>query len=298
MELRHLEYMLEIAKQESFTRAAEALHVTQPTISKTIAQLEQELGTPLFVRNGRKIKLTDAGQAILSQSQDIVRLAGSLKSELAELSGFKSGWIRIGLPPMVGATVFPKVVRMFLQEHPGLSIGLEEHGAIRVESEVAEGLLDAGLVLAPVREDLFDSFPILQENLCVVMERGHVLAGRPELSLQELREEAFVMYREDFALHAKIYEQCDALGFRPRVLMESSQWDLIYEMAAEGLGIALLPESICRRLDPSRVAAVPLVNPSIGWNIVMIWRRGQYLSFAAREWIRYAREHFGHSAPK
>ncbi|MNC67615.1 HTH-type transcriptional regulator GltC [compost metagenome] len=97
-----------------------------------------------------------------------------------------------------------------------------------------------------------------------------------------------MLFREDFALHDRIISECVKSGFQPKVVYESSQWDLISRMVAAGMGIALLPETICRDMDRSRIAVIPVTEPVIPWQLGMIWRRDRYLSFAAREWIAFA----------
>jgi DNA-binding transcriptional LysR family regulator len=95
------------------------------------------------------------------------------------------------------------------------------------------------------------------------------------------------MFREDFTLHHLIIEHCKAAGYEPRIVFESSQWDFMTEMVAAKYGITLLPEGICKQLNPTRFATVPVVQPAIPWRLSMIWRKDKYLSFAAREWIRF-----------
>ncbi|MGG4145061.1 LysR family transcriptional regulator [Paenibacillus algorifonticola] len=292
MDIRHLEYVLEVVRHESFTKAAEALHITQPTISKMIKNLEDELQTPLFIRSGKKVQLTDAGQAIVAQSQDIVRLFKTLQNELNDVTDFRKGLVRIGLPPMISSIMFPEIVSLFVKRYPGLTIRLIEEGSLTVEAEVASGAIDAGIVMMPVRNDQFEVFPVQTASLRVVMHRQHPLAGRSKLTLRELEQEAFIMYREDFALHARIIDECARLGFKPKIMLESSQWDFICETVAVGLGIALLPEAICQKLDTSRIHTIAMVDPVIPWNLAMIWRRDGYLSFAAQEWIRFTKAYF------
>ncbi|ANY66381.1 LysR family transcriptional regulator [Paenibacillus sp. BIHB 4019] len=292
MDIRHLEYVLEVVRHESFTKAAEALHITQPTISKMIKNLEDELQTPLFIRSGKKVQLTDAGQAIVAQSQDIVRLFKTLQNELNDVTDFRKGLVRIGLPPMISSIMFPEIVSLFVKRYPGLTIRLIEEGSLTVEAEVASGAIDAGIVMMPVRNDQFEVFPVQNASLRVVMHRQHPLAERSRLTLRELEQEAFIMYREDFALHARIIDECARLGFKPKIMLESSQWDFICETVAVGLGIALLPEAICQKLDTSRIRTIAMVDPVIPWNLAMIWRRDGYLSFAAQEWIRFTKAYF------
>ncbi|ANS76697.1 LysR family transcriptional regulator [Paenibacillus yonginensis] len=291
MDIRQLQYLVEVARLRSFTKAAEALFITQPTISKTVRMMEEELGIVLFARQGRSVELTDAGRIIVERAQEILNSFQNLSGELDDLRNLKRGHIRIGLPPMVGSSFFPKVMGQFHQRYPDITIRLFEDGAKKVEIDVQEGSLDLGVVVLPtVSEELFEIFPFVEEKLNLIVPSLHRLAECGEVGLRELQDEFFIMFREDFALHDRIIKECQGAGFQPKIIYESSQWDLISQMVAAGLGVALLPETICREMDPERVAIVPLVDPVIPWNLGIIWKKDRYMSFAAREWIRLARK--------
>ncbi|WP_238651278.1 cidABC operon transcriptional activator CidR [Paenibacillus piscarius] len=293
MEIRQLEYFVQAARLNSFSRAAESLYITQPTISKMIRNLELELGADLFYREGKSIRLTDAGELLLVKAQNIVESFASLSSELDSLRNLKRGHIRIGLPPMVGASFFPAVIGEFHRKYPDVTIRLHEDGAKKVEDDVESGLLDIGAIVLPVDAARFHCFTFVEEKLELLVPAGHRLDGAQQVRLKELAEEEFVLFREDFALHDRIISECVKAGFQPRVVYESSQWDLISRMVAAGMGIALLPETICQEVDRSRIAVIPLTEPVIPWQLGMIWRRDRYLSFAAREWIAFAMKVLG-----
>lgn len=290
MDIRQMQYLIEVARLGSFTKAAQALFITQPTISKTVKAMEEELGVVLFDRVGKKIELTDAGQIIVSQAQQIVTSFQNLMAELDDLRNLKKGHIRIGLPPMVGSSFFPKVIGEFHQRYPEITIQLFEDGAKKVEQGVASGALDVGVAVLPTVEEELSCFPFVEEKLNLVVHPTHPLAERASADLAELSQDGFVLFREDFTLHDRIISECARAGFQPHVIYESSQWDLISEMVAVGLGITLLPETICREIDDERVRIIPLVKPVIPWKLGIVWRDDRYLSFASREWIRFARE--------
>lgn len=288
MDIRQLQYLIEVARFKSFTKAADSLFITQPTISKAIKGMEDELGIALFDRIGKRIELTDAGQIIAQQAQSIVTSFQNLTAELDDLRNLKKGHIRIGLPPMVGSSFFPRVIGQFHLQYPDITIQLFEDGAKKVEQDVASGMLDVGVVVLPTVQEGLNSFPFVEEKLNLVVHPSHSLAKQSEVALSELAGDDFVLFREDFTLHDRIIGECAKVGFQPHVIYESSQWDLISEMVAVGLGITLLPETICREVDDDRVCIIPLVNPIIPWKLGIVWREERYLSFAAREWIRFA----------
>lgn len=293
MDIRHLAYFLETARLKSFTRAAESLYLSQPAISKAIRQLEEELGATLFDRIGKRIELTDAGRVVMEQAQAITQSFSSLSAKLGDLAELKSGQIRIGLPPMVGSSFFPKVIGAFHNRYPDVTLQVFEDGAKKIESDVANGQLDIGVVVLPLAFDVFDSFQFAEERLNLIVPQSHLLAGAPSARLEDLAQENFVFFREDFTLHDRIINECLQAGFQPRIVYESSQWDLISEMVAAGLGVALLPETICRQASGKAVSVVSLQEPAIWWKLGVIWRKDRYQSYAAREWIAFTREWLG-----
>jgi len=293
MDIRHLQYFVEVARAGSFTKAAQNLYVTQPTISKMVKTIEDELGVALLDRSGKRMELTDAGEVIFRQAETIVKSFEQLSTELDDLMQLKKGHVRIGLPPMVGSHFFPKIIGAFRDRYPLVTIHLVEDGAKKIEAAVGDGSLDIGVVVLPTDEEKFHSFSFVNEPLMVLLHPANPLAGRDRLSLTELAQESFVLFREDFALHDRIIAECVRSGFQPRIVCESSQWDFIREMVAANLGVTLLPEPICRGLDESRVRAVPLTEQTIPWHLGIIWRKDRYMSFAAKEWLRFTKAHLG-----
>lgn len=269
------------------------MYITQPTISKMIKNLEEELGVVLFERLGKKVELTDAGEAILLQVQNIVHSVQNLSSELDDIRQIQKGHIRIGLPPMVGASFFPKVLGKFHEVYPNIMIQLWEDGAKKVADDVANGSLDIGVALLPIKEELFDWFSFVEDNLMLLLHPSHHLAGQKVIRLAELADEEIILFHENFALHDNIITACIQSGFQPRVSYESSQWDFISEMVAANLGVAFLPSTICREMDKRRVCVLPLIEPVIPWHLAVIWHKHRYLSFAAREWLAFTKQSLG-----
>jgi len=286
LDIQHLKYFVAAASEGNFTRAAEKLYVSQSAISKMVKSLEEELGVTLFDRSSKHIKLTDAGEILFSRAQAMIKSFESLIAELDDLMELKKGNLHIGLPPMAGAQFFPKVIQEFHQKYPNIQIQLVEDGAVKIENDVKTGALDLGVVVLPVKDTLFHSFSFVCEPLMLVAHPSHRLSGRQSVRLAELENESFILFRKDFALHDRIISECLQAGFQPKVINESSQWDFISEMVTANLGIALLPETICRQINQKKISIIPLIEPIIPWHLGIIWRKDRYLSFAAREWIR------------
>jgi DNA-binding transcriptional LysR family regulator len=294
MDIRHLEYFSEVARHRSFTKAAQVLHVTQPTISKMIKVLEEELGVTLFCRSARQIELTDAGAAVFNQAQQILSSFQNLTFELDDVMNIKKGSIKIGLPPIASSSIFPRIIGEFNKAYPEISLQILEVGSKVVEHGIEDGTLDIGVVCTlPTKEGAFDMFSVVKDPLMVVVHPEHRLAGKETVGLAELKEESFVLYREDFSLHDRIVEKCLQCGFQPKVVCESSQRDFMTEAAAANLGIALLPKKICSELDEKKVRAIPLSEPAVYLQLVVIWKKDKYMSFAAREWLKFTSGRLG-----
>lgn len=287
MDVRHLTYFIEVARHKSFTKAAHALHITQPSISKMVKILEEELEVTLFNRTSKQAELTDAGKAVLRQAQQIVHSFHNLTSELSDVINIKKGNIIIGLPPMVGVSFFPSVIGDFNHLYPQITLKLIEVGSKEVEHGVEDGDLDIGVVALPVKNDLFNRSSFVKEPMRVIVHPGHALSDQNLVEFSDLKQEPFVLFREDFTIRDRILERCNQNGFYPKIVCESSQWDFIAEMVAAKMGIALLPDTITKELPPNRIKVLTLAPPEIPWHLAIIWRKDKYLSFAAREWLKF-----------
>ncbi|MGV3466874.1 MAG: cidABC operon transcriptional activator CidR [Heyndrickxia sp.] len=289
MDIKHLQYFIEVTKYNSFSLAAEHLFITQPTISKMIKNLETELGVSLFDRSRKQLTLTDAGKVILEQAKLVDQAFHNLELQLDNLLGLKTGVIRIGLPPIFDAHFLLKFIGLFSEKYPGISFQLTEDGSKKVEEDVENNLLDVGIVVLPTNSDVFNHFSFMEEDLNLILHPSHPLAEREQIDLVELKNESFILFNKEFVLHDRIISSCHSVGFDPKIISKSSQWSFIEEMVSWNLGVSLLPESLCHNLE-KKVKSIKVVNPTISWNLGIIWGKNQYLSFAAREWLDFIKE--------
>lgn len=288
MNIYHLEYLVEVIRQGSFSKAATVLHITQPSISKMIQNLENELGVVLINRNTKPLELTDAGQAVIKQAQEIVSLFQNLTLELDEVTNLKKGKMRIGIPPIAGSSIFPPLLGEFNQLYPNIQLQLFEFGSKRIEQGIHDGSLDIGIVCSPpAKSDVLESFSFVEDPLQVIVHPHHPLAASQIVDFAALSNEPFVLYNEDFSLYDQIIERCRLAGFQPRIICQTSQREFMTQMVAANLGVALLPSKICDELDATKIRAIPFDDPQIYLRLSMIWRKDRYLSFSARQWIDF-----------
>lgn len=290
MDLRNLRYILEVVKLQNVTKAAEQLHVTQPTLSKIIKNLEDELGVILFDRSGKSIKLTDTGTVAVKHFHTMIKAIEELHVDLDEVANLKIGKLVIGLPPVISSVFFPRIVATFQKHYPRIEFQIIEEGAKKIEQLLREGTLDLGFVVAPVNEELFETIPLIQQKLGLVVHKLHRLAERDQVSIRELGEEKFIVFPKEYAVREHLVKACRLEGFEPQIVYESSQWDLQAEMVAENLGITIMPEAVCKKIANQHVRVISLEDPILPWHLLMIWRKDEYLSYAMREFAKFVQE--------
>ncbi|WP_067724605.1 LysR family transcriptional regulator [Oceanobacillus damuensis] len=286
MDTKQLYYFIEVAKQKSFTRAAEVLCLSQPTISKMVKNLESELKVELIDRSAKKIELTVAGEIVFEEGQKILESIENLSDLLSDMMNLKKGKLKIGIPPLLGYLFFPKILKGFGDLYPEISIQIVEKGAIKLKQAVNEGILDLGVVAIPVEEE-FDVIPFVEEDMMLFVHSSHSLAAREKVSLLEIKDESFVHFQDDSTLYQQVIQECKQAGFHPHVSYQSTYWDFITEMVKQNLGISILPRSLAEKVDQSDIKAIPIVDPPIIWRIGIILKKDKYVTYAAREMVEY-----------
>lgn len=288
LEFKQLECFIEVTRTGSFTTAAENLFITQPALSRIIKSLEDELGTPLFIRTRKKLELTDAGRVLVKHAVKVEEQLQLLSEELDTVLKLKTRHVRIGLPTITNSIFFSQLIASFHQEYPEVTFQLEEDGSKRIEEKIINGSLDFGVIVLSEENDLLDKYMFVKEKLKLVVPPSHRLAGKKEVSLQELKEESFIMFNKDFELRNLVITACRGAGFQPTIISETSQLDFIQELVAYNIGITLLPETTCLELK-NDFKTIPVTNPVIEWNLALIWKKDEHLSKVAKEFIRFAR---------
>ena len=216
MDIRHLEYFIEVAKHLNFTKAAAALHVSQPSLSKTIKGIEEELGVPLFYRSFRQLEMTDAGHALLQNAKHVLHAYENLTSELNDVMELKKGEIRIGIPPIIGAAFCSKLISKYIDLFPMIDISLMEVGSKKIKNGVCDGTLDIGFVCnKPLNKKEVDVIQLVKDPLMLVVHKQHALTEKSKISFKDIKNEPFIMYRQDFSLFDGIIDACSQYGFYP-----------------------------------------------------------------------------------
>jgi len=296
MDIRTLRYFVEVVRQQSFTRAAQTLFVTQPTISKMLKHLEEELDCSLLVREGRKLRLTDSGQVVFNRGVAILNEFHQLQAELDDIGSLTKGLLRLGIPPMVG-TQMADLIRDFRHLYPGVELQIAEFGGLTVQHAVLSGELDLALTALTVDTEAdLTVLPLFSHPLCAVLPRTAPWLNRTSVPLTELGSWPILIFNKEFALYRQLLSAFQAVGIVPQIAVRSGQWDFLAAMVETGIGIAILPEPICQRLDKNHLLWLP-VAPRMMWQLGLIWRQGSNLPHSAQAWIAACRERWPQASP-
>jgi DNA-binding transcriptional LysR family regulator len=296
MELRQLEYFVAVTEESSFTKAAARLNVAQPGVSAQLRQLERELGQPLLDRSARAVRLTEVGAAVLPHARAALAAVAAVHNTLDELTGLVRGHVAVGAVSGCGALGLPDLLASFHDAHPGVQISLREGNSDRLVDDVRAGKLDLALVAAAgAPAPALEAQVVIDESLVAAVRSDHPLRDRSTISLAELADQALVSLPRGTGLRASLDNACAAASLKPRIACEAGDPLALADLAARGLGVAILPESIVV-LMPASLRALAITRPRLRGRIELVWRSEEPASPAARELIGRGREFFAEVA--
>lgn len=292
MELRQLQYALQIASERNFSRAAEKLHIAQPSLSQQLSKLEKELGVLLFQRNTSTVELTHAGASFMEQAQKIMDAVELLRQEMSDISQLRSGKVVVGSMPITGAHLLPHVLPSFQRDYPDIEITLMEDSSMNLEKLTAGGKTDLSLLSLPLQEPSLTYEVIGEEMIDLAVPATHPLAARAKggkpvpVRIEELSQESFIVLKKGQGFRKMTFELCQQAGFEPQVVFESNNMETIQSLVATGMGITLVPRFIARAPRSEFVPVyLPLAEPVPSRTLVVAYRRGRLLSKAAEAFI-------------
>lgn len=288
MEIRVLRYFLTVVREESITKASEVLHITQPTLSRQLSQMEEEIGVKLFHRGTRKISLTNEGILLRRRAEEILQLVDKTEKELVEQEEQIEGKVSIGCGEIASVQLLPELFRSFREKYPRVSFDIFTATADLVKEQMDKGLLDLGLLLEPVDVEKYDFLRFnIKENWVVLMRPDDLLAKKESITAKDLYTAPLILPR------------------RARVQSELASWfgdyyeklDVIFTsnlntngaiMVENGLAYSIVVEGAIHLWDKKKITYRPLM-PSLTATSVLAWKRGQPFSSAVTKFIEFSK---------
>jgi len=288
-ELRQLRHFVAVAEQLHFGRAAAALHMSQPPLSRSIQDLERRLGATLLARSRRKVELTPEGARFLEEAKRVLGQLERAVLEVGSMAAGAGGRLRLGFVSLADFGVLPQLLRAYKASRPGVALALREMLSPEQAAALGAGELDFGLLLPPVAGDL-EHLVVQRERFVAALPSRHRLAragGR--IAVRELSAEAFVMAPRDIApgLHDIVALLTTRAGFSPRVAQEAIQMQTVVSLVSSGMGVAVVPASVAN-LGRRGVAYREIADSHPRLDLWLAWRRAS-LGAAGKEFLVHAR---------
>lgn len=286
MEIRVLRYFLTVVREEGINRAAEVLHITQPTLSRQLSQLEEEVGVKLFHRGARKITLTNEGILLRRRAEEILSLVDRTERELIEQEEFVEGRIVIGCGELAAVQVLPEVIESFHEKYPLVSYDIFTGNADLVKEQMEKGLIDIGVLLEPIDMEKFDFIRLAgKERWVVLMRPDDPLAEKEAVSAKDLENLPIILPRRT-NVQNELSNWFGDLFQTAQVLFTSNFSTNSAIMVQKGLAYSIVIEGSVPFWDKEKIAYRPLC-PELIANSVLAWKKQQPFSLAATKFIEY-----------
>ncbi|NWE76351.1 transcriptional regulator CynR [Pseudomonas yamanorum] len=282
MLLRHIRYLLAVAEHRNFTRAAEALHVSQPTLSQQIRQLEDTLGAALLDRSGRSVSLTDAGEAYVRFARLALQDLQAGTRAMHDVQDLSRGSVRLAMTPTFTAYLIGPLLARFSGLYPGITVSVEELTQDRIEAALTEDLLDIGIGFTGEHLPDIECEGVFVEALSVVVSDGH-----PGIGQQSWLQQPWVLLNSGFATRRYIDEYFRSQAAKPLITMEANSISAIIEIVRNTQLATILPSAIAR--VQTGLQAVPLSPPLPQRTAALLSRKGGYRSAACRAFVDLVR---------
>ena len=289
MKLQQLRHFVAVAERLHFGRAAAALHMSQPPLSRSIRDLETRVGATLLSRTRRRVELTPEGARFLEEAKRVLQSLDQAVLEVGRMAAGGSGRLRLGFVSLADYGVLPGLLKAYKAARPGVALALREMLSPEQATALAAGELDFGLLLPPVPGEL-EHIVVQRERFLAALPSRHRLARRRgRLPMGELAQETFVMAPRDIApgLHDIVTGLAARAGFAPRVAQEAIQMQTVVSLVSSGLGVAIVPASLAN-LGRRGVTYREIADPHPRLDLWLAWRRGA-LGAAGRDFVMHAR---------
>ncbi|WP_391209171.1 LysR family transcriptional regulator [Psychrobacillus sp. L4] len=290
MEWQRLEYFQTVAKVQHMTRAAEMLSISQPALSRSIAGLEEEIGVPLFDRQGRSIVLNRYGEMFLHRVNRIMRELDEGLEEILQLTNPEQGEVSLGFLHTLGTSSVPNIIRAFHQEYPHIRFQLKQNHTHTQLKQLKSGELDLCLLASLDNETQIEWTELWRDELYVIVPINHPLSNRKSISLKEIANESFVSMKKGYALRNTTDEIFEKLGIQPNISFEGDEVATVAGFVAAGLGFSILPDG--GELNANKMIKLRINDMTCERVIGMAIGKNRYLSPAAKRFQHFILAYF------
>lgn len=271
MELRHLKYFLAVAEELNFTKAAEKLFISQPPLSRQIIELENEIQAKLFIRNNKKVELTEAGKYFEKEIRELFQNLERISVKTKKIADNVSGEFRIAYISSIYSAVISDLIKHLKTEFPYVNFKLFEVSTTKQIDALEQGKIDLGIIRSPVKSPKIKSRLWFQDGFSVVYNKS-IIQINSEKEIPDLKDETFVFFNKDYAphYHEVLLELCAFYGFTPKVVHESNNINSIVQLVKNGLGISIVPSNIAKNNHDPEIDFIELKKVNLFTDVSLI----------------------------
>ncbi len=277
MDLRKLEIFVAVAREKSFRKASEKLHMAQPAVSIAVRKLEEEFGLSLLNREGRIVSLTPEGEVALLQATSLLDRAKHLKDTLLDYKNLMLGEVNVACPSMVATYFLPNMLTSFLAEFPGLTANIQQQGTQKIEQDIVKGHTELGVVTSELSSSVLTGIKLLSDRVVLCVAKGHRIENEKSLCANQLLNEPLVVYEAEYYIRGQFDKFCTEGGVSPNIKVETNFLPLIVNSVKKKLGVTVGLELMAER-EPG-ITGIPLM-PEIPVDIYLAWDKRKTLSRA------------------
>jgi LysR family hydrogen peroxide-inducible transcriptional activator len=288
MQIHQLRYFCAVARTGSFTRAAQQEHLAQPSLSQQVRKLEDELGTKLFDRLGRSVRLTQFGEAFLPRAEAILRQLSDAKLQIQELAGEERGKLVIGAIPTIAPYFLPAHLASFARKFPRVQVSVVEELTHDLLDRIQHGTVDLALLALPVPAANYLCQELFRERLYLVVPENHRLASQRKAHLKQIEDDPFLLLKEGHCFRENTLSACGRARVQPNVVFESGQFTTIIAMVAAGTGVSVVPEMAIEKRDHCRF--IPLADENAFRRIGIVQLKQHFRSLVHRAFLKHLQE--------
>lgn len=288
MKLHQLQYYCAACRNENITRAASELHVSQPSISMAIRELENEFGLMLLQRNNKGFVVTQEGKYFYERAMSLLEQADELNQMMCDM-GNQRKRINLGIPPMIGTFLFPKMYKEFKKYYPEIMLNSREGGSRMLIEMLDDSALDfAILPINQLPEDSYNILRLTETQTVFCVSKNHPLAEHKTVSIEQIKDEPLIMFNDGFYQNQVIKERFEREGYRPNILHYSSQFYTIKEFISDNIMAGFMFRDIAETVPEIR--GISLENP-LYIQIGLVWKRNQHMFHDATRFLDFTRKY-------
>lgn len=285
MDINQLEVLVTVARERSFSRAAEVMNRTQPAVSQAIRRLEADVGEQLFDRSSKDGTLTFAGEVLLSHAKQMLNLRQNARNAIAEVRDLKHGKVTISANEHTVFYLLP-VIEKFLAEHPLIKIEVRRGVASRIPKQITSREVELGVISFAPNDATLKALPVMSDELMLIVAPGHALADLSSVSIKELGSETFIAHNAPSPYRQKVIESFEKHATRLNIVVELPSLEAIKKLVEKGVGVALVPRlTAAAEIESGRLVGLRVTEMKLERKLNIIYRRNSKLSHAARAFL-------------